>query len=85
MHTIYKAKVTIKFAHLLDVRELIVDFDRGDDKSGDDRLREIRFDSLDDLASDREMCSACNRVRSSQAICPSRALSCTRRYDQLPE
>lgn len=85
MHTIYKAKVTIKFAHLLDVREVIVDFDRGDDESGDDRLREIRFGSLDDLASDKEMCSACDRVRSSRMICPSRALSCTWRYDQPPE
>lgn len=81
MHTIYKAKVTFKFADLIDVREAIIDFDGGDDPIRDVRLREIRFDSLDDLVSDKKMCSACDRVRSQQTDCPSKALSCIWRDD----
>ena len=77
MRTIYKAKVTFKFAHLLEVRDVTVDFDEGDEACKDDRLREIKFNSLDDLEHDKEMCSACTRVRSGRTACRSRAISCS--------
>ena len=76
MHTIYKAKVTFKFAHLLDVRDVAVDFDEGEDPGKDDRLREIKFNSFDDLMQDKEMCSACTTVRSRRTSCKSKAVSC---------
>ena len=81
METIYKVKVAFKAAHLLDVREVVVDFDEGDESDGEEKLREIRFDSLVDLMKDKERCSACTRVKNRWTICRSSAVSCHWRHD----